>query len=183
MKNSENEKVYVGQTVEPIEYRLGRHKKFAYKGAGSKVYREMRSVGVEKFYVELIETVPESEGNERERFWISELDSCYNGLNSSPGGYKVGGNTYEGLDNLDKVRERLSAAKSGGLNPNSRKVEVKFSDGSPSIVFDSIRDCQNHFGIGDHTKILRSISGKRKSPVIEGVSFHHFTESQTTIES
>lgn len=183
MKNTENDKVYVGQTTQSTEIRLIGHRKFALSGAGSKVYREMRRVGVDKFYIEVIETVSESIGSEREKFWISELDSCFNGLNSSPGGHKVGGNTYSGLDNLDEVRAKLSASKSGGLNPKSRKVETRFSDGSPSIVFDSIRDCQNYFGIGDHTKILRSISGKRKSPVIEGVSFHNFTESQTTIES
>jgi len=52
----------------------------------SKFYRAMRKYGEENFYIELLETVAIESLNDREKYWIKQYDSYYNGYNSTFGG-------------------------------------------------------------------------------------------------
>ena len=54
IKNTVNDKVYIGQTVNTIEYRFYCHKLCAKDNAKTKLYKAMYDLGKENFYVELL---------------------------------------------------------------------------------------------------------------------------------
>lgn len=81
-----NEKIYIGQTRQPIEKRFLQHFK-----ADSPLGQDMREYGIENFTIEIIERCENQEQlNEREIFWINALNS------KQPNGYNVtsGGSGY-----------------------------------------------------------------------------------------
>ena len=87
IKNTINEKVYIGQTTNTIEYRFSQHLDCAKRDyKNSALYSAMRKYGKEYFYIEPIEEVPFEKLDEREIYWISYYDSYNNGYNSTIGG-------------------------------------------------------------------------------------------------
>lgn len=85
IKNYCNNKVYIGQTIQPINVRFANHIA-ASRVEDTKFYRAIRKYGEKQFYIELLETVPYEQLNERERYWIKQYDSYYHGYNSTFGG-------------------------------------------------------------------------------------------------
>lgn len=83
--NDINDKLYIGQTVQPLIRRWQAHLKDS-KILDTHFYRAMRAYGVEHFLIEPIETVPDEQLNEREQYWIAYYDSYHNGYNSTIGG-------------------------------------------------------------------------------------------------
>ena len=74
-----NEKIYIGQTKQPIERRFLQHSKANYP-----LGQAMRECGLENFTIEIIERCEnQNELNEREKFWIKVLKS------KSPNGYNL----------------------------------------------------------------------------------------------
>ena len=99
IRNTINNKVYIGQTTQTIGIRFTNHKMASRTGEDTKFYRAMRKHGEENFYPELLEQVEVEDLNDRERYWIKYYDSYYNGYNSTLGGdqpYRI---------NYDKVKE------------------------------------------------------------------------------
>lgn len=86
--NLENQKVYIGQSVN-IKERLRTHIK---RGLGAetptrnKLYMVMNKVGVENFSYEIIEECPREQLNEKERYWIDYFESQDFGYNETTGG-------------------------------------------------------------------------------------------------
>ena len=80
--NRLNGKIYVGQTKQPIEKRFMQHSQ-----ANSPLGQAMRQCGLENFTIEIIEYCEtQAEVNEREKFWIKELNcKLPNGYNISNG--------------------------------------------------------------------------------------------------
>lgn len=78
-----NCKVYVGQTTLTIQERFNAHSK-----ADSLLGKDIHSFGRENFRIEVIEECENADQlNERERFWINELDCKFpNGYNIMNGG-------------------------------------------------------------------------------------------------
>lgn len=81
--NSINGKVYVGQTTRTIQERFAEHVK-----ADSILGKDIRKFGKKNFAIEIVEECENSEQlNEREIFWIAELNCKYpNGYNTMDGG-------------------------------------------------------------------------------------------------
>lgn len=99
IRNTINNKVYIGQTTQTIGIRFTNHKMASRTGEDTKFYRAMRKYGEDKFYPELLEEVEIKDLNNRERYWIKYYDSYYNGYNSTLGGdqpYRI---------NYNKVKE------------------------------------------------------------------------------
>lgn len=99
IRNTINDKVYIGQTTQTIGIRFTNHKMASRAGEDTKFYRAMRKHGEENFYPEFLERVEVEDLNDRERYWIKYYDSYYNGYNSTLGGdqpYRI---------NYDKVKE------------------------------------------------------------------------------
>lgn len=89
IKNTVNDKVYIGQTTLSLEDRWKSHlKPSVHKTRGTyKIYNAMNKYGKENFYVELLEDdIPIDLLNEKEIEYIELYDSYYNGYNSTKGG-------------------------------------------------------------------------------------------------
>lgn len=89
IKNTVNDKVYIGQTTMTAYQRFQSHIKPSNVEAKSsyKLYDAMKKYGTDKFYVETLEEdVPIDKLNEREIKWIADYDSFNNGYNGNPGG-------------------------------------------------------------------------------------------------
>ena len=87
IKNKINDKVYIGQTTNTVQYRFNQHlmnANFEYKTGH--LYNAMRKYGKENFYVETIEEISNELLDEREIYWIAYYDSFQNGYNSTIGG-------------------------------------------------------------------------------------------------
>lgn len=120
IRNTTNDKVYIGQTTQTVGIRFTNHKMASRTGEDTKFYRAMRKHGEDKFYPELLEEVEIENLNDRERYWIKYYDSYYNGYNSTLGGdqpYRI---------NYDKVKELWDSgmyvteiAKTMGHEPNA----------------------------------------------------------------
>lgn len=88
IRNTVNDKCYVGQSTDYL-YRFRKHKEearrnnYKYK---SVLYNAMNAIGIDKFYVELLESQIENY-NEREIYWINKLNTIRpNGYNLAAGG-------------------------------------------------------------------------------------------------
>ena len=84
--NDINNKIYVGKTNFNIEKRFKEHCRDALKEnvKHRPLYAAMRKYSIQHFYIELIEEtdIPE----EREKFWIKQLNSYSSGYNATLGG-------------------------------------------------------------------------------------------------
>ena len=81
IKNTVNNKLYVGQTIFSIDLRFKQHIVKAESGT-TKLYRAIRELGVHNFYVELLEEVENTNLDERENYYIECYDTINNGYNS-----------------------------------------------------------------------------------------------------
>lgn len=89
IRNTVNDKVYIGQTTMPVQQRFKQHLKpsTCKRKSSYKFYNAINKYGKDKFYVETLETdIPVSELDAKEVAYIKEYDSCDNGYNTSYGG-------------------------------------------------------------------------------------------------
>lgn len=99
IKNTINEKVYIGQTSRTLEIRWKEYLRH-YKRGDQAIYAAMRKYGIENFFVEKIEECEEDRLDEREIYWIQKYNSFNNGYNSTLGG------RFEGFA-TDQINEVL----------------------------------------------------------------------------
>lgn len=89
IRNSVNDKVYIGQTKMSLQKRFALHcKPSTQKQKGNyKLYVAMKMYGTENFNIELIEgDIPVENLDEKEIEYIEKFDSYVNGYNSNKGG-------------------------------------------------------------------------------------------------
>lgn len=108
IRNTMNDKVYVGQTHVSIKLRFQNHLSAARRGLDYIIGKAIRKYGEDKFYVELLEKCLIEELNEREQYWISFFKATDNrfGYNMSIGGNVV--RTTKELDE-DKVLQMFNS--------------------------------------------------------------------------
>ena len=129
IRNKINNKVYIGQTIQTLNIRFTAHK-MASRIEDSKFYRAMRKYGEENFYIELLETVAIESLNDREKYWIKQYDSYYNGYNSTFGG---DGTIKYDYDQIYRVWQE-------GKN---RQEIAKMFDITPDTVSKILKNCYN----------------------------------------
>lgn len=104
--NTKNGKMYVGQTSRTIEHRWGKHITTKIKRF---LHLAIDKYGVDSFKIEELDRVELDQLNDKERYWIKELNTMApHGYNLTPGG--DGGRGYK---HSDKSRRIMSAAKKG----------------------------------------------------------------------
>jgi hypothetical protein len=91
IRNHINDKVYVGSTTQSLSKRWGEHKKIirTHNEKQKKLIEAYKSVGVENFYIELVEDHPcenKEQLTAREGYYIRQFDSYNNGLNGNIAG-------------------------------------------------------------------------------------------------
>lgn len=80
--NKNNQKIYVGKSIH-IEQRWKEH----ISGKGNKeLHNDIKKFGLTNFSFEIIELCSKEKLNEREKYWISILNSFHNGYNQNEGG-------------------------------------------------------------------------------------------------
>ena len=89
IRNTVNNKVYIGQTRTGVNQRWAEHLRHARYG-DQVINRAMRKYGIDKFYIETLEICEISMLDEREMYYIDLFDSTdkFKGYNVS-----IGGNT------------------------------------------------------------------------------------------
>lgn len=171
--NEVNNKRYIGKSVYPIESRFKRHIKNATKGGQTKLYYEMRELGIVNFKVDLLEETTEELINEREIYYISKLKPE---LNGTPGG--DGGSTTAG-------RKWITNGKNNkymkyGVIPVGWRIgrTCKFSD----PTFQKEMNNRVDRSAMDYSKFAYKMgNGKRKPVTVYGVTYESRVEAQSQL--
>lgn len=90
IKNKKDGKIYIGQTINTVEYRFKQHwreTKSEYKLGKTTSYfhNALYKYGIDSFTVDILEEVENNELNQREIYWIKELNSTNREI-----GYNIG---------------------------------------------------------------------------------------------
>ena len=169
ISNNINDKVYIGQSIRPIEQRFHRHINDAINGIlDTHFARAIRKYGPEAFSIELIEECSSQEElTLREQYWIRFYDSVKNGYNETDATYKCGGNTYASKtkEEMETIKEKIRVTKLGAKNPMARRVKRTDIQTGEIDYFDTIISCARACGIQNgKTSVMDRLSGKVKSP-------------------
>ena len=86
--NQINNKQYVGQTSFSIQDRFKQHIKDSKKQdiQNRPLYKAFNKYGIENFTITLLEECEQTKINEREQYWIKQLNTFHNGYNATVGG-------------------------------------------------------------------------------------------------
>lgn len=168
--NDINGKVYVGQTIRPINERFKRHIKDAMSDRlDTHLARAIRKYGPNHFsWFELENGINDQTMlTERERYWILKLNSVKLGYNETDAIYKSGGNTYmsKSEEEMEIIKEKIRKTKLGGLNPHSTSIKMINIQTGEEKTFSSQQECVEYLGIKNHTAISGRCLGKIKKPL------------------
>ncbi len=136
IRNTVNDKCYVGQSTDYL-YRFRKHCEEARRGSykdryKSYLYNAMNDIGIDKFYVELLESQIENY-NEMERYYIKELNTLRpNGYNLTDGG--------EGYPNLSGIEHHDATIK-------DQEILDRVFDELQNTDY-SLSDIGRHIGVG-----------------------------------
>lgn len=111
IKNTINEKVYIGQTCQSAKERFSQHlKPSIIKKRGSyKIYNAIEKYGKENFYYEILEDgISKDDIDNKEIYYIEQYDSYYNGYNSTHGGDSK---TICKINDIDKLKKLYNEGK------------------------------------------------------------------------
>ena len=144
--NTETDDVYIGSTIQPLSKRLNCHK-HSITHARMKLYKLMCELGVNKFYIELVENCPCSSKEElhaREGHWIracGTLNQCVAGRKKAQ--YRI-----------DKA-EQIKVNDKQYYESNLEIIRVKASKQIECVICgDSVRrDCMKR-----HLKSLKCLN-------------------------
>ena len=165
--NTKNGKVYIGQSIRPIEQRFKRHIVDAINNTlNTHFARAIRKYGPDSFVIEQIDTATtQSELNEKEQFYIIQYDSVNSGYNETDAIYKCGGNTYlsKTESEMDAIKDKIRISKIGAKNPNSRAVKAINVDTNEEFFFDTVKECKRFFGEKHHRFITTRVKKETHS--------------------
>ena len=117
-----NGKLYIGQTIDFVS-RVTKHKsdaRHAFERKDSSYFHKaMHKYGVDNFKFEIIEKIDNSLLNEREKFWIKELNTF------APNGYNLtlGGDAFDGF-----VRKQTEEEKK-----KRKETLIKYYENNPEL--------------------------------------------------
>ena len=164
--NQINDKIYVGQTIRPIQQRFTRHINDAVNNViDTHFARAIRKYGPENFVIELIDVAEtQSELNEKEQLWIHKLNATNSqyGYNETDAISKCGGNTYQSKteEEMEVIKDKIRQTKLGAKNPMARRIRrINIVTGEIDI-FDT-KACGIKNG---KTSIITRLNGQIKSP-------------------
>ena len=137
-------KVYIGQTVKPIQKRWEAHIREALNGDNKRFHKAIREYGFDKFRVEELYKVSEKDKQELkltldriEREEIQKYNSKLDGYNSTDGGERLG------YVITDEVKEKIRISHLGSKNPMFGK---KHSEEHKRKISESMKGHRNTLG-------------------------------------
>ena len=162
--NKVNGKVYIGQSVRPVEKRFNRHMNDAINNKlDTHFARAIRKYGKDNFICEVIDTATnQNDLTLKEQYWIQYYDSVNVGYNETDAIQKCGGNTYASKtkEELLGIYEKIRKSKIGKLNPNSKSVKCYNIETDEELFFETVRECQEYFGEKHHRFISNRVLNK-----------------------
>ena len=169
--NKINGKVYIGQTIRPVEYRFNRHMNDALNNIlDTHFARAIRKYGIgpDIWELQIIDNAQtQEELNQKERYWIKYYNSVEDGYNETDAISKCGGNTYKSKteEEMQVIKEKLRKSKLGNKNPMAKKIKRINVLTKEEDVFDTVIECAKACGIRNgKTSIVERLSGKRTVP-------------------
>lgn len=179
--NIQNNKVYIGQTIRPVEQRFHRHINDALNNIlDTHFARAIRKYGKDSFIIETIDTATaQDELSQKEQYWIRFYDSVNNGYNETDAISKCGGNTYQSKtkEEMSIIKEKIRKTKVGAKNPMARKVKRINIKTDKVDIFDTVIACAKACGIKNgKTSISARLNGQVKSPFKNTWIFEYYEE-------
>ena len=179
--NIQNNKVYIGQTIRPIQQRFHRHINDAMNDIlNTHFARAIRKYGKDSFKIEEIDTAQtQDELNKKEQYWIKYYNSTIDGYNETDAISKCGGNTYQSKtkEEIEGIKEKLRQTKIGAKNPMAQKIKRINIITNEVDMFDTIISCAKACGIKNgKTSISTRLNGQIKSPYKNTWTFEYYNE-------
>lgn len=114
--NNLNNKQYVGKTNFSIEKRWKEHQRDSLKNRCEKrpLYNAINKYGVESFIIEELEKCSPDIAEQREQYWIEQLDTYKNGYNATLGG--DGAKRLDYIQIINNYKELKNAAMVARIN-------------------------------------------------------------------
>lgn len=179
--NIQNNKVYIGQTIRPIEQRFHRHLNDAINNIlDTHFARAIRKYGKDSFIIEEIDTAQtQDELNKKEQYWIKFYNSVEERYNETDAISKCGGNTYRSKteEEIEIIKEKIRQTKIGAKNPMARKIKRTNIITNEVDIFDTVISCAKACGIKNgKTSISTRLNGQVKSPYKNTWFFEYYNE-------
>ena len=179
--NKINGKVYIGQTIRPVEYRFNRHMNDALNNIlDTHFARAIRKYGKDSFIIEEIDNAQtQDELNQKEQYWIRYYNSVEEGYNETDGISKCGGNTYQSKtkEEMEVIKNKIRQTKISAKNPMARKIKRINIITNEVDIFDTIISCAKACGIQNgKTSITNRLNGQIKSPYKKTWIFEYYDE-------
>ena len=179
--NIQNNKVYIGQTIRPIEQRFHRHLNDALNNIlDTHLARAIRKYGKDSFIIEEIDNAQtQDELNQKEQYWIRYYNSVKDGYNETDAISKCGGNTYQSKtkEEMEVIKDKIRQTKIGANNPIARKIKRTNIITNEVDIFDTIISCAKACGIQNgKTSITTRLNGQVKSPYKKTWIFEYYDE-------
>ena len=167
--NKINGKVYIGQTIRPVEYRFNRHINDAMHNIlNTHFARAIIKYGPDQWQFEVIDNAEtQEELNQKEQYWIRYYNSVEEGYNETDAITKCGGNTYQSKteQEMEEIKEKIRQTKLGAKNPMARRIKRINIITNEIDIFDTIISCAQACGINNgKTSITTRLNGQVKSP-------------------
>ena len=179
--NKINGKVYIGQTIRPVQYRFHRHINDAMRNIiDTHFARAIRKYGPDQWLLEVIDNAEtQEELNQKEQYWIQYYNSVEEGYNETNAINKCGGNTYRSKteEEMEVIKEKIRQTKIGNKNPMAKKIKrINIQTGEIDI-FETIINCAKACGINNgKTSITTRLNRKIKSPFKGKWLFEYYDE-------
>ena len=179
--NIQSQKVYIGQTIRPIEQRFHRHINDAMNNIlDTHFARAIRKYGKDNFIIEEIDSAKtQNELNKKEQYWIQYYNSVNNGYNETDAINKCGGNTYlsKTEEEMEVIKDKIRQTKIGAKNPMAQKVKRINIQTNEIDIFDTVISCAKACGIKNgKTSISTRLNGQIKSPYKNTWIFEYYNE-------
>lgn len=179
--NIQNNKVYIGQTIRPIQDRFHRHINDALNNIlDTHFARAIRKYEKDNFIIEQIDQAQtQDELNKKEQYWIQYYNSVQNGYNETDAISKCGGNTYQSKTEkeMEVIKEKIRQTKLGAKNPMAKKIKRINIITNEIDIFDTIISCAKACGIKNgKTSITTRLNGQVKSPYKNTWIFEYYNE-------
>lgn len=162
--NKINGKVYIGQSIRPVEYRFHRHINDAIHNIlDTHFARAIRKYGPDKWQLEVIDNATtQEELNQKEQYWIKYYNSVEEGYNDTDAISKCGGNTYQSKTDkeMEEIKDKIRQTKLGAKNPMARRIRRTNIITNEIDIFDTIISCAQACGIKNgKTSISTRLNG------------------------
>lgn len=179
--NIQNNKVYIGQSIRPVNQRFQRHINDALNNIlDTHFARAIRKYGKENFIIEKIDTAnTQEELNKKEQYWIKYYNSVIDGYNETDAISKCGGNTYQSKtdEEMEVIKDKIRQTKIGNKNPMAKKIKRINIFTYEIDIFDTVISCAKACGIqSGKTSITNRLNGKIKSPFKNTWKFEYYDE-------